>query len=320
MRIYILALDEVFDTGLSTLLDTFSIANDLAESAGTPSIHFEVTVVGVRRRVHTSQGLLVPVVLAAQLARPDIVLIPALGAKMPATLQLALERRDVGDIKELLQEWSDGGTLVSAACTGTFVLANTSLLNGQSATTSWWLAPLFRERYPLVVLEESHMIVDSSRFVTAGAALAHIDLALWLVRRSSPVLAALTARFLVIDPRPSQAVFMIPDHLMHTDPLIERFELWARNRLTDGFSLSAAANATGTSERTLARRLKTVLGKTPLSYFQDLRVERAVHLLQTSNDSIDLIAAQVGYENGVTLRTLLRRRIGRSVSELRAGK
>ena len=96
MRIYILALDEVFDTGLSILLDTFSIANDLAESAGTPSIHFEVTVVGVRRRVHTSQGLLVPVVLATHLARPDIVLIPALGAKMPATLQLALERRDVG--------------------------------------------------------------------------------------------------------------------------------------------------------------------------------------------------------------------------------
>ena len=57
MRIYILALDEVFDTGLSTVLDTFSIANDLAESAGTPSVHFEVTVVGVRRRVHTSQGL-----------------------------------------------------------------------------------------------------------------------------------------------------------------------------------------------------------------------------------------------------------------------
>ena len=320
MRIYILALDKVFDTGLSTILDTFSIANDLAESAGTPSVHFEVTVVGVRRRVRTNQGLLVPVVLAARLARPDIVLIPALGAKMPVTLQLALERRDVGDIEELLREWSDRGTLVSAACTGTFVLANTSLLNGQSATTSWWLAPLFRERYPLVMLEESRMIVGSSRFVTAGAALAHIDLALWLVKRSSPALAALTARFLVIDSRPSQAVFMITDHLMHADPLIERFEQWARRGLTDGFSLSAAANATGTSERTLARRLKTVLGKTPLSYFQDLRVERAVHLLRTSNHSVDSIAAQVGYANGVTLRTLLRRRIGRSVGELRAGK
>ena len=319
MRIYILALDEVFDTGLSTVLDTFSIANDLAESAGTPSVHFEVTVVGVRRRVHTSQGLSVPVVSAAQLARPDIVLIPALGAKMPETLQVALERRDVADAGELVRQWADGGTLVSAACTGTFVLANTSLLDGQNATTSWWLAPLFRERYPLVILEESRMVVASSSFITAGAALAHIDLALWLVRRSSPALAAMTARYLVIDPRPSQAIFMIPDHLIHTDPLVERFEQWARHRLTDGFSLNAAAIATGTSERTLARRLKTVLGKTPLSYFQDLRVERAVHLLQTSSDSIDLIAAQVGYANGATLRTLLRRRVGRSASELRAG-
>ncbi len=319
MRIYIMALDEVFDTGLSTVLDTFSIANDLAESAGAPSIHFEITVVGVRPNVHTSQGLSVPLVSAAQLARPDIVLIPALGTKMPETLQVALERRDVSDAGEFVRQWFDEGALVSAACTGTFVLANTSLLDGQSATTSWWLAPLFRERYPRVMLEESRMVVGSDRLVTAGAALAHIDLALWLVRRSSPALAALTARYLVIDPRPSQAAFMIPDHLMHTDPLIERFEQWARHRLTQGFSLGGAARATGTSERTLARRLKTVLGKTPLSYFQDLRVERAVHLLRTSSDSIDLIAAQVGYANGATLRTLLRRRIGRSVSELRAG-
>ena len=106
-------------------------------------------------------------------------------------------------------------------------------------------APLFRERYPRVILEESRMVVGSSSFITAGAALAHIDLALWLVRRSSPALAAMTARYLVIDPRPSQAIFMIPDHLIHTDPLVERFEQWARHRLTDGFSLNAAANATG---------------------------------------------------------------------------
>jgi transcriptional regulator GlxA family with amidase domain len=67
----------------------------------------------------------------------------------------------------------------------------------------------------------------------------------------------------------------------------------------------------------LARRLQRVLGKTPLSYFQDLRVERAVHRLRTSRASVDAIATEVGYADGVTLRTLLRRKLGKGVRELR---
>jgi transcriptional regulator GlxA family with amidase domain len=236
---------------------------------------------------------------------------------MPETLRVTLQRRDIIDTHALLRRWSDSGTLVGAACTGTFVLAGTSLLDGQRATTSWWLAPFFREQYPHVVLAESHVLVGSSRFITAGAALAHLDLALWLVRRCSPALAALTARYLVVDPRPSQAAFSIPDHLAHSDPLVERFERWARRQLADGFSLSEAARAALTSERTLARRLQSVLGKSPLAFFQDLRVERAVHLLQTTSASMDQIADQVGYADGVTLRTLIRRKLGRGVRELR---
>jgi transcriptional regulator GlxA family with amidase domain len=63
--------------------------------------------------------------------------------------------------------------------------------------------------------------------------------------------------------------------------------------------------------------MRAVLGKSPLAYFQDLRVERAVHLLQTSDESIERIAGLVGYADGTTLRTLLRRKLGRGVSELR---
>jgi transcriptional regulator GlxA family with amidase domain len=61
-----------------------------------------------------------------------------------------------------------------------------------------------------------------------------------------------------------------------------------------------------------------VLGKTPLSYFQDLRVERALHLLRTGTESVDQIAARIGYADGVTLRSLLRRKLGRGVRELRS--
>lgn len=318
MRIYVLALSEVFDTGLAAFLDTFSTANALAESTGTSSMRFDVSIIGVRSRVLTSQGLSIPVRSATRHTPPDVALVPAIGAKLPDALRVALERRETVDAQALLRDWSASGALIGAACTSTFVLAGSSLLNGQRATTSWWLAPFFRERYPHVVLDESRMVVNASRFVTAGAALAHLDLALWLVRRHSPALAALTARYLVVEPRPSQAAFAIPDHLAHTDPFVEQFEQWARRRLAEGFSLNEAARAVATSPRTLTRRLHSVVGKSPLGYFQDLRVERAVHLLRTSNTTIDQIAAQVGYTNGVTLRTLIRRKIGRGVRELRA--
>ena len=161
------------------------------------------------------------------------------------------------------------------------------------------------------------MIVSSGRTVTAGAALSHVDLALWLIRQVSPEIAALTARYLIVDSRPSQSAYALADHLAHTDPVVQRFERWARERLADGFSLDDAARAVGASKRTLARRLQSVLGKSPLAYVQSLRVERAVHLLRTGGASVDDVATQVGYADGVTLRALLRRRLKLGVKEIR---
>ena len=80
----------------------------------------------------------------------------------------------------------DIAVVVTAACIGTFVLAESGLLANHRATTTWWLAPLFRKRYPAVALEDESMVVKSGQFVTAGAALGHMDLALWIVRAASP--------------------------------------------------------------------------------------------------------------------------------------
>jgi transcriptional regulator GlxA family with amidase domain len=320
MRLAILALDGLFDTGLSVLLDAFGTANELSamNQPGSPP-PFNVDIVGVRNRVRTAQGMLVKVRPASAVRRPDWVIVPALGAKMPDQLIPALSRRDVVDAGAQLRAWHGKGARITAACIGTFVLAEAGLLDGHEATTTWWLGPLFRQRYPNVELDEARMLVPSGKFVTAGAAMGHLDLALWLIRQASPELAALVARYLLVDDRPSQAAFIIPDHLARADPLIERFERWARSQLTRGFSLQDAADALATSPRTLQRRTEAVLGKSPLAYFQDLRVERAQHLVRTSDLDVDAIAAKVGYADGATLRNLLRRRLGRGVRELRSG-
>jgi transcriptional regulator GlxA family with amidase domain len=316
MRIDILTLDGVFDLGLSAVLDALQTANELIEVAGLAVAPFELRIVGVRKSVRTSHGLAVPVQPVGT-RKPDCVVIPAIGFKMPGPLEVALERADVRDATDTLQLWARRGSMVTAACIGTFILAESGLLAGERATTTWWLAPLFRKRYPDVLLDESNMIVKSGRFVTAGAALGHMDLALWIVRGVSPELAALTAKYLIVDSRPAQSAYALTDHLVHDDPMVQRFERWARARLTRGFSLDDAAKAVGASKRTLARHMQTVLGKSPLSYFQSLRVERAVHLLKTGNASVDEVAARVGYSDGATLRALLRRELDLGIKEIR---
>jgi transcriptional regulator GlxA family with amidase domain len=318
MKIGVLVVNHCFDTGLAAVVDAFSTANELAQMSGMKSTRFELEMIGVRRSVTTANGLTVPVGPAKK-TPPDILVIPALGYKMPDQLEKALAHQEIRDAAELLRKWSKGRNTIAAGCIGTFILAESGLLDGETATTTWWLAPFFRKRYPQISLDASKMIVKSGRFVTSGAALSHVDLALHLIRRKSPALAELVARYLIVDARPLQSVYMISDHLIHSDPIVHKFERWVRSELKNGFSLGAAALAVGASKRTLARKVQSVLGKTPLSYFQDIRVEQAVHLLKTTSKKVEEIAEEVGYADGATLRTLLRRHLGQGIKSIKGG-
>ncbi len=318
MRVFVLALDGLFDTGLTVLLDALGLANKFAAQQMGGVLSFQVSIVGVRKKVKSGQGLTIPVQAIAPNSKPDWVIVPALNTGSPETLIPALGRRDVIQAMEQLRKWHARGAHIAASCIGTFLMAEAGLLDKGEATTTWWLAPLFRQRYPDVLLDETRMLVPSGRIITAGAAMGHLDLALWLVRKASPELAALVSRYLLADFRSSQAAYIIPNHLAQADPVIQRFERWARKHLKDGFSLEDAAGALATSPRTLQRRCQAVLGKSPLSYFQDLRVERARSLVHGSDLDLDAIAAEVGYVDGATLGTLLRQRLGRGVRELRA--
>ncbi|HTJ98968.1 MAG TPA: helix-turn-helix domain-containing protein [Bordetella sp.] len=317
MQIFVLALEGVFDTGLTVLLDAFGLATKFAARQMGGALSFDVSVVGVRKKVRSGQGWSIPVRAIPPDARPDWVIVPALNTGTPEQLLPALDRRDVKDAAERLRTWHAQGAYIAASCIGTFLLAEAGLLDDGEATTTWWLSPLFRQRYPKVSLDESRMLVPSGRVVTAGAAMGHLDLALWLIRKASPELADVVSRYLLADIRSSQAPYIIPNHLAQADPVIQRFERWARDHLKQGFSLDAAADALATSPRTLQRRCQAVLGKSPLAYFQDLRVERAKSLVHGSSLDLDAIAAEVGYADGATLGTLLRERLGRGVRDLR---
>ncbi len=107
-----------------------------------------ISRVGVRAQVRTGQGLTIPLDRVPS-RTPDLVLVPALGAKTPETLDVALAgAAAASDAAAMVSSFRAQGARVAAACTATFLLASAGLLDVRTATTTWWLAPYFRSRSP----------------------------------------------------------------------------------------------------------------------------------------------------------------------------
>ena len=115
MKITVLALDGVFDTGLSAVLDVLTTANEIAARQGQAGPPFEVHVAGVRRRIRTALGMTVSVAPVENVGKADWVVLPALSTKMPDTLLPSLERRDVADAMEQLRLCHASGSRIAAA-------------------------------------------------------------------------------------------------------------------------------------------------------------------------------------------------------------
>jgi transcriptional regulator GlxA family with amidase domain len=110
--------------------------------------------------------------------------------------------------------------------------------------------------------------------------------ALTIVRNSSLRLADLVARYLVLDERPSQSAYIVPKRPRKSDPTVAAFERWTRARLARPVTIPDAKSI-GVSERTLQRCVQRTLGTSPIRFIQDLRIERASNLLQTTELSLE---------------------------------
>lgn len=316
MKIAILTVDGVFDSGLSALLDVLHAANSLAAAESISDTPFEVHVTGLSERTRTGHGLSVdttPVGIAAQEA--EVVVIPGLAMTNADHVVTAVRGHPVLPVIERI---AAEGTTLAAACSSTFLLAEAGVLDGRAATTTWWLRHQFRTRFPNVRLTAHRNVTFDHNVFTAGAAFAHIDLALALVSRVSPALATVTARHLLAGDRTTQAAMAVTPLPSTQDPVLCAFERWVREHIAEPVRIADVATRLGVSERTLQRIVSEGLGMSPLDFVHEVRLDHAVNLLRTTAMPVETIAHRVGYRNGATLRALFRRRRGVAMAGLRA--
>ncbi|MHB8166206.1 MAG: GlxA family transcriptional regulator [Sulfuricella sp.] len=208
--------------------------------------------------------------------------------------------------------------LVAASCYGTFVLAESGLLDSHKATTTWWLQAAFRQRYPKVGLDADQTLVDGGNVITAGAMTAHTNLSLHVLRRLyGAALARNVGAIMLVDgARASQRPFMALQRTF-ADPLVQQAADWMTQHRAAAISTHDLAAELHISYRTLHRRFTGAAGMPPLAYLQALRVEHAKELLESTRLSLEQIVEEIGYSDVSAFRRLFARIAGLSPAQYR---
>ncbi len=243
----------------------------------------------------------------------DLLIIPSI---KDIDQTIAREKDVIPWIKKLYKR----GAHIAAICTGTFVLAETGLLDNKIATTHWGFIESFRQRYPNVNLKPERLITESGDIFTSGGSNACYDISLYLVRKycGNDVARKLAKAFLHDLDRISQAPWIeFKSQRAHSDQEIRSVQKHLEDQYSDNFNFDEVAQDFGMSRRTFERRFKSTTGDSPLQYLQRVRVEAAKRILENENKSFDEVTYAVGYEDPGFFRKIFTQISGISPKEYR---
>ena len=306
MKITLIAPDNCALSTLTGPAEIFLAAGFLQAPDIENPIHFEVQMASITGKPITGFGNigLTPHTSIRDIDQTDFILIPGF---IPVTeSQLAASE----GLIEWLKHHHQMGVLIGSVCTGAFLLAETGLLDGKTATTNWQFADLFRKRYPRVHLEANRLLCEENGLISAGAATAYLDLCLYVIEKfASPELAANCSRAFLIDPnRNAQSPYMILNsRKTHHDPDILSAQKWMEDHYGEMITIEDVAKHTAISLRHFNRRFKNATGESPNTYLQRIRIESAKRQLETTRKTVDEITFAVGYENSNSFRVLFKR-------------
>jgi len=203
---------------------------------------------------------------------------------------------------------------IASVCTGALVLAAAGLLDGYRATTHWASSAHLAARHPEIeVMADRIYVEDRGRWTSAGVT-AGIDLALAMVDRDlGPEIAHQVAAHLVVFARRpgGQAQFSVQLQAQAArTPAIAELQRWLPDHLDEDLTVDRLAGRATMSPRAFSRTFRREAGVTPAAHVEQLRVEAARRLLETTDLGIAGVATAVGFRHGETLHRAFVRTVG----------
>ncbi len=244
------------------------------------------------------------------LVEGDFIFIPGIDHKLIAEPTYF---KELGPFFSWLATCYQKGINLCSVCTGTFLLAETGLLEDKSCTTHWKYLQRFELRYPKVNLLKKRLFVQTDNIYSSAGVTSGIDLALFIVEQKfGTAFAASVAREVVVYMRrgeqdPQLSVFL--QYRNHQDNRVHLIQEEITKRLDQKLTLAFLANLVHTTPRNVTRLFKNTTGITIGEYIDKLRVDQAIHLLQEKH-KVANVAKMCGFANENNFRSLFKKHMG----------
>ncbi len=203
---------------------------------------------------------------------------------------------------------------------GSWILARTGLLDGQTATTHWEDLEEFAEVFPRINVVRDRFTI-SGRFFSTGGASPAIDMMLHLIRSrlGAKLAEAVASAFIYEEIKTSTAPQMPVStaRLERTAPKVARAVALMGRSVEDPPSTAEIARAVGLSRRGLELLFQKELGLAPGAFFLGLRLQEARRLVLDTPQSAQDIALRTGFTSQSVFARAFRREFGMSASALR---
>lgn len=253
-----------------------------------------------------------------ELEAKDILFVPGL------EFHLISDNRFISSIHPFL-EWINkqyyNGAHICSICTGSFILAESRVLDGRATTTHWKYLQKFAERFPNIKLEKDRLFLSSNNIHSSAGVSSGIDLSIYLLEQFYGTKFALdVAKEVVIYFRrspsdPQLSVFL--RYRNHLDQRIHNAQDYLINHLSNTPNAQELANQVHMSKRNLTRLFKRTTGITIGKFVEKLRVEKAVALLSEGHKT-NFVVEQIGLKSTNQMRTLLKKHQGVLPSQISA--
>jgi transcriptional regulator GlxA family with amidase domain len=266
--------------------------------------------------IKTSVGFtLMPDTLLEEAGKSDIIYLPALWRNPRPVVKKHPE------LLEWLRKAYENGAMISAVGTGTCFLAEAGLLDDKPATTHWHYFDQFQRDYPRVKLKRQYFITQATNLYCSASVNAMADLTVHFVKRIyGQGIASFVERNFSHEIRRSyeKTSYFEGSTKQHPDEDIVQAQIWFQDNYHRQIKVSEVASRFDMSIRSFNRRFKNATAQSPLQYLQQVRIEIAKDLLQTSNLNVSEVADKIGYQDVGYFTALFTKLLATSPREYRA--